>query len=53
MIYQQSKKLNEYIFLAPNADYNFIVIMTSPDIFRNGIKIFIDDKEVMLAAAGS
>lgn len=52
-VHQDSKKINDYIYLASNSDFNFLIIQLSIDIFRNGIRIYINDKYKSLVAAGN
>ena len=43
-LYQESKKINDCIYLAPSHEHCFMAIRLSIDIFRHGIRIYINDK---------
>lgn len=52
-IFQESKKIGDHIYLSSNSDCSFMVILLSMDIFRNGIRIYINDSYETLFPAGN
>ena len=51
-ICQETKKIPEAIFLARSYDFNYLVIKLSIDIFKSGIKLFINQTEIDLYFVG-
>ncbi len=49
---QQTKKITEHIFLARSHDFEFMVVRMSIDIFRNGIRVFLNHIEIDLFFVG-
>lgn len=43
-LYQESKRINDGIFLTSSNIHKYIVLRLSTDIFRHGIRIYYDDK---------
>lgn len=41
---QQSKRINDHIFLAQSHEHGFLVVRMSIDIFLNGIRVYFANK---------
>lgn len=49
---QETKRITDYIFLASTKDSAYFIIKLSIDIFRNGIRIFYKNEDMILAHTG-
>ena len=49
---QETKKISDYIFLTSNRDGNYLIVKTSIDIFRNGIRVYFKDQDIVLSLTG-
>lgn len=52
-LYQESKKINDGIFMAPSNLHQFIVLRLSTDIFRHGIRVYFDNKYDTIYPSGN
>ena len=49
---QETKKISDYIFLSSSRDGSYIIVKTSIDIFRNGIRVYYKDQDLTLLFTG-
>lgn len=52
-LYQESKKINDGIFLASSIEFNYLIIRLSIDIFRHGIRLYYNDKYETIYPSGN
>lgn len=50
---QQTKRLTDYIFITSTRDSAYFIIKLSIDIFRNGIRVYFKNEELILAHTGN
>lgn len=52
-LYQESKKINDGIFLTSSIEFNYLIIRLSIDIFRHGIRLYYNDKYETIYPSGN
>lgn len=52
-IIQETKKINDIIFLTEYKESSYLIIKTSVDIFKNGIRVYYNDEDFILSPTGN
>lgn len=52
-LFQESKKVNDCIYLAQSAEHNYFLVRLSTDIFRHGIRVYYKDQYDVIYPSGN